>query len=481
MAPAVAFAAAATDVTSTVTSSSSSSPYSIHDDDEEQRRSSSSSSSTKKALLLRELVGDVGMALFAPLDIAPSSEEEQDDDDEGAGGVVLDDDDHEDGNNDSSEDSAATTASLGRRHHQQQHRLTWEDLLRRGDRGEEGRHPFAKSNVVSPTGSSTPSSSLKPTSLSSLDTTMTTAEATENNSCSRDVEDESSYCPVSPYLTDSNSDDDDDGEALPMSDSWWIEPEEPRCCGRNEILSSELSVDPLQECPRIFSASQFAQIREALPSALRQNKWERCFAIGRDGDSMITLLDRCTPYTHTVLVVQTTKGDVLGGYATECWNEDSTQLQRNNHNKGKKKRRCYYGTGQSFLFGSNPDNTSGTVATRNNVSSDGDDVADGKQLQEPASPSKPLSFYRWTGDNDYCQICCPDRNRVAMGGDGDFGFVVQDYFSGGWTGRCRTYENPPLVPTNGGDDGRFEVAALEVYGIVPLFESLLNLRQQDRS
>ena len=49
-----------------------------------------------------------------------------------------------------------------------------------------------------------------------------------------------------------------------------------------------------------------------------------------------------------------------------------------------------------------------------------------------------------------------------MGGEGDFGLIVQDKFAIGETGRSMTYRNPPLV-----SGGHFEIAALEVYGIVP--------------
>ena len=49
-----------------------------------------------------------------------------------------------------------------------------------------------------------------------------------------------------------------------------------------------------------------------------------------------------------------------------------------------------------------------------------------------------------------------------MGGQGDFGWRVQENFEVGQTGYSMTYGNPPLVPS-----GFFEVAEFEVYGLAP--------------
>jgi hypothetical protein len=193
----------------------------------------------------------------------------------------------------------------------------------------------------------------------------------------------------------------------------------------------ELEYEPwqdLQECPRILSNEQMQQIRQALPDAYVDNKWDRCFAIGRDGDSMISYLEKCS-HQNTILCILTTRGEVLGGFVTESWNSP---------------RSDYFGTGHSFLFASHPGN-------------------DDEHRDEKANQDGALQIYRWTGDNDYCQICNPVLNRLAMGGQGQFGLIVQDYFEFGHSGRCRTFENPPLVA-----GGHFEIAALEVYGIVPM-------------
>jgi TLD len=191
----------------------------------------------------------------------------------------------------------------------------------------------------------------------------------------------------------------------------------------------------LRTCPRILTSAMVQQIHNALPESLHSQKWDRCFAIGRDGDSFITLLECCQDYRSTVLVIQTTEGHVLGGFVNTKWSS-------NKHYR-------YYGTGQCFLFASHP------------------------AEEDPVPTSNPLTIYKWTGGNDYCQICDNENQILAMGGEGDFGFVVRDCFLRGETGPCRTFGNPPLVP---GFGGLFEIAALEIYGIVPLIQTYPSMR-----
>lgn len=196
----------------------------------------------------------------------------------------------------------------------------------------------------------------------------------------------------------------------------------------------------LAESPRILSREMMEQLFQELPDSLRMLSWERCFCISRDGDSFNTLLKYCEPFAYTVVVIQTNKGEILGGFASEKWRD----RQSSKHHR----QRSYYGNGLSFLFASHPETT---------------------QDHQTFHPSKPLSIYRWSGSNDYCQICNVETNMLAMGGAGDFGLVVRDNFYKGQTGSCRTYNNPPLVA--GGAFAGFEITAFEVYGLNPLLSS----------
>jgi hypothetical protein len=77
--------------------------------------------------------------------------------------------------------------------------------------------------------------------------------------------------------------------------------------------------------------------------------------------------------------------------------------------------------------------------------------------------------------NDYCQLCDIQAGRIALGGGGNFGLVLQDNFMRGSSGPCATFENACLVSGRGG----FDVVEFEVYGIVPLMETVNFRRQND--
>lgn len=191
----------------------------------------------------------------------------------------------------------------------------------------------------------------------------------------------------------------------------------------------------LESCPRILTPRMMKQLHdEGLPDSLQQCRWERCFAIGRDGDSYLSLIEKCADFKRTFVVIQTLEGYVLGGFATMPWKKQSGS------------NACYFGTGQSFLFASHP---AGCNNSDDNV--------------EDRDEEKPLHLFRWTGHNDFCQICDYETGRLGMGGGRDFGFLCQDNFWRGRSGASRTFGNPPLVPTAAEES--FEIEAFEIYGL----------------
>lgn len=183
--------------------------------------------------------------------------------------------------------------------------------------------------------------------------------------------------------------------------------------------------------PRIISEKVLQQVmKEALPNNLQMfTTWKRIFSISLHGDSIATLLDRCKSFRYTLLVVKTADDHILGGFASEPWGARANVTNR-----------TYYGNGASFLFSNFPD-----------------------------QPDGRLSFYKWVGANDYCQICDVCTGRLALGGGGNFGLIIDSNFLKGSTGPCATFDNPSLVP---GFDGSFDIDEFEVYGIVPLMETI---------
>ena len=201
----------------------------------------------------------------------------------------------------------------------------------------------------------------------------------------------------------------------------------------------------LEATPPILSESLLHEIvTNAIPYSLRMYQWQRVFSIARDGDAFWSMAERCRSFQHTLIVIKTTNGTILGGFASEKW------IQQDGFGK---KGRGYFGSGVCFLFSSHSNDT----------------VAEDKK-QQTGTPlqNKTLQFYPWTGENDYCQICDVDAGKIAMGGgEGDFGLIVGAQFLRGSTGYCATFQNPPLVP----GDGNFDILDFEVYGLVRLVSS----------
>ena len=93
-------------------------------------------------------------------------------------------------------------------------------------------------------------------------------------------------------------------------------------------------------------------------------------------------------------------------------------------------------------------------------------------LNDIAAKEGDIEVFRWTGENDECQLLSSDRiaagSGIVDGGDG-FGFIVEDNLSKGSSSPCVTYGNPSLVSS---ENGRFEVANMEVWAMTPfLFAS----------
>lgn len=197
--------------------------------------------------------------------------------------------------------------------------------------------------------------------------------------------------------------------------------------------------DDVQACPPILSYAQMLDIHErGLPPPCRIMNWIRAYSLRRDGDYFFTMFNKCNSFKHTLIVIKTTDGDILGGYADTLWggsNKDWTYTKSN----------TFFGGGKTFLFASNP-----------NV-----DRRDHHTSCKTEKDSQSLHIYHWTGENEYCQICDLERGSLGMGGGGSFGFFIEKDFTIGSSGSCSTFHNPPLTQ---GDDGNFHILDVEVYG-----------------
>jgi len=223
--------------------------------------------------------------------------------------------------------------------------------------------------------------------------------------------------------------------------------------------------------PRILTLECMQSIVDsgALPLGLRESRWVRLYSAERDGSSFNTFLAKVAGCVTSVIVGRTRAGDVLGGFVASPWSKRGRMDTILAGGDG------FYGTGEAFLFEVTKRKVDGRRMGRLNqsrVRADGcsdfegsfeseHDVLSGQTAPEGSTDSVPVgehkedlaetekqqqrvNIYRWTGANQYFQLCDIQRGRIAMGGGGeesDFGICFEDDFSRGSSGPCDTFGN----------------------------------------
>jgi len=212
--------------------------------------------------------------------------------------------------------------------------------------------------------------------------------------------------------------------------------------------------DEIETCPSILSDEQMKYIqKKGLPPTLSLMTWNRMYSLHRDGDCFQTMFKKVSRHQHSMIIIKTADGDILGGYADTPWGSRRSGVSR----------RSFFGGGQGFLFATNP------------LLSEEEEISQRDQIGDD---DDPMSFFRWTGANEYSQICDFDAGTLGMGGGGSFGFFVQDHFTSGSSGACETFSNPPLVKGSGGS---FDVVDFEVYVFTSMSKRLLNASSKTSS
>lgn len=179
--------------------------------------------------------------------------------------------------------------------------------------------------------------------------------------------------------------------------------------------------------PFILSLQQMTDIADAgLPSSINFTKWKRLYSLQRDGDSFnSSFLKLVKDQARTLLVIQTTNGEVIGAFCNSPW-----------ESQGGSKGAQFFGSAQACLFSIHQE-------------------------------TNEVLVYRWTGRNRYIQVCDIQNKMIALGGggkNGEFGLCVEDDFRVGSTGPCETFNNPPLCEQN-----QFEIMNVECWGFISGF------------
>mmetsp|Transcript_7747 Transcript_7747/g.8857 ORF Transcript_7747/g.8857 Transcript_7747/m.8857 type:complete len:363 (+) Transcript_7747:77-1165(+) len=188
-----------------------------------------------------------------------------------------------------------------------------------------------------------------------------------------------------------------------------------------ETLIEEEFAESHSFCPYLLQQVQRQSIAKlGLPASLAYCRWKRIYSLARDGDSFNAFLKLVEGYHHTLLVIRTSNGEIIGGYADSEW---KAQHQGNPE---------FYGSAQAFLF-----------------------CVIGDEAR----------VYNWTGVNRYIQFVDYKSKMLAFGGGGNvgaFGLCVADDFQKGSSGACATFGNEPLCSRG----ESFDIVDVECYGFL---------------
>ena len=93
------------------------------------------------------------------------------------------------------------------------------------------------------------------------------------------------------------------------------------------------------------------QLEAKLPLTVQGYRWVLLFSAVQHGFSLLTFYERAKRKQRTVLVVETLKGEVFGGFTATDWAQQASSGGRAGiGSAAAKTKSTYFGTGEAFLF-----------------------------------------------------------------------------------------------------------------------------------
>ncbi|GJN88995.1 hypothetical protein Rhopal_001966-T1 [Rhodotorula paludigena] len=215
---------------------------------------------------------------------------------------------------------------------------------------------------------------------------------------------------------------------------------------------------------RVLEEDVAEGIRPSLPPRLRlSHRWQLLYSLDQHGISLTTLFSALERGLRErdggfVLVVKSERGEVFGAYASEAM-RDAARDARGATRWG--------GDGSCFLWKSVP-----FAPT---------DFRIGSSVRIFKPTFRNTYFLYSTSSSSSSALSFPTNGSTTVAGDsflafgggedGVFGLYIDGLFERGWTGRCETFGNEPLVDVKkrGGGEadetGKFEVVGLECWAV----------------
>jgi len=160
----------------------------------------------------------------------------------------------------------------------------------------------------------------------------------------------------------------------------------------------------------LITPEEMQQLRLSLPRRYASVDWRLLYSTQRHGISLNTFYSRTDEIAPSILIIQDSNLNTFGAFASVSW-----QISK-----------CYYGTGESFLFTLKPH----------------------------------FEVFNWTRSNSYFMLS--NEEFISLGGGGHYGLWLDSEFYHGVSGESTTYNNKRLSNSTG--DGSFVCLRIEVWG-----------------
>lgn len=195
----------------------------------------------------------------------------------------------------------------------------------------------------------------------------------------------------------------------------------PRRHRTPELSSMSTVAVKLSNPSHVLHLDQISQIMGyGVPIRFHESALRLIYSTNEHGMSLHTLYTRVKTTSPTLLAIRDTKDRVFGCYAAAPWKSSSTR---------------YYGTGESFVFGT-----------------DGPNIA---------------KVYKWSRANSFFQFTSHSFLAIGGGAGSHFALWIDEDLLMGTTSACSTFASPPLTDPSDKDASscmEFKIVSLEVWG-----------------
>ncbi|XP_072180415.1 GTPase-activating protein skywalker-like isoform X2 [Diadema setosum] len=191
----------------------------------------------------------------------------------------------------------------------------------------------------------------------------------------------------------------------------------------------------------VISHQQLHTLWGWIPSRFSVYQPSLVFTTQEHGFSLTTFYTRCEYCEPTILLIKTSDQEIFGAYLSASWS-----TRNDEDHKG-----IYFGTGESFLFSLAPEEKKYPWVGINAPGKEDKEEEEGDVEEGKEDMKRRMSemFMRAT----------PTLIAVG-GGDGD-GILIEGDLTKGFSGRCLTFNNPPLASERSYSCAVIEVITME--------------------